>query len=209
VYEYNIDTNTMTKLVSFLFSGAAMLACLAMMASPVVVSASMQLPPNLVVPTRTSNIGSNKQPYSAFSKRSRRAARQTGVSIYDSGSRTPLAMAIPGYGVTEQIFVGGFSNFLSIFNTVITARILLSWFPQAQGIGFLQPVFAVTDPYLNLFRGLLPPVFGLDLSPLLAFFALNVAGQATAAIGCELPNKRFVKPMSKRNMGFTFGRREE
>lgn len=38
-----------------------------------------------------------------------------------------------GYGVAEQVFVGGFANFLSIFNIVITARVLLSWFPQAQG----------------------------------------------------------------------------
>lgn len=42
-----------------------------------------------------------------------------------------LAMAIPGYGVAEQVIVGGFGNFLSIYNLVITGRILLSWFPQA------------------------------------------------------------------------------
>jgi hypothetical protein len=40
---------------------------------------------------------------------------------------------IKGYGVAEQVFVGGFANFLSIFNIVITGRVLLSWFPQAQG----------------------------------------------------------------------------
>jgi YggT family protein len=97
------------------------------------------------------------------------------------------AMAIPGYGVTEQVLVGGFSNFLSIYNLVITARILLSWFPQAQGIGLLQPVFAITDPYLNLFRGLIPPIFGLDLSPILAFFLLSVLTNATAAVGAEIP----------------------
>jgi YggT family protein len=96
-------------------------------------------------------------------------------------------MAIPGYGVTEQIFVGGFSNFLSVYNLVITARILLSWFPQAQGIGLLQPVYAITDPYLNLFRGLLPPIFGLDFSPILAFFLLSVLGNVTAAVGAEIP----------------------
>lgn len=79
----------------------------------------------------------------------------------------PVAMAIPGYGVTEQIFVGGFANFLQIYNFVITARVLLSWFPQAQSIGVLQPVFQITDPYLNLFRGIIPPIFGLDLSPIL------------------------------------------
>ena len=79
----------------------------------------------------------------------------------------PVAMAIPGYGVTEQIFVGGFANFLQVYNFVITARVLLSWFPQAQSIGVLQPVFQITDPYLNLFRGIIPPIFGLDLSPIL------------------------------------------
>lgn len=96
------------------------------------------------------------------------------------------AMAIPGYGVAEQVFVGGFANFLSIYNFVITARVLLSWFPQAQGIGVLQPVFQITDPYLNLFRGLIPPVFGLDLSPILAFVLLNVLTNVTAAVGAEV-----------------------
>jgi len=86
-----------------------------------------------------------------------------------------------------KVLVGGFSNFLSIYNLIITARILLSWFPAAQGVGLLQPVYAITDPYLNLFRGLIPPIFGLDLSPLLAFFLLNVLGNATAALGAEIP----------------------
>jgi len=117
-------------------------------------------------------------------------------------------MAIPGYGVTEQIFVGGFSNFLQIYNIVITGRILLSWFPQAQGIAALQPVYAITDPYLNLFRGLIPPIFGLDLSPLAAFFLLNVMTNATAAVGAEIPdhlqkklkNKKFFKAASSSSL---------
>eukprot|EP00814_Leptocylindrus_danicus_P021106 CAMPEP_0116019182 /NCGR_PEP_ID=MMETSP0321-20121206/9083_1 /TAXON_ID=163516 /ORGANISM="Leptocylindrus danicus var. danicus, Strain B650" /LENGTH=129 /DNA_ID=CAMNT_0003489701 /DNA_START=139 /DNA_END=528 /DNA_ORIENTATION=+ len=125
-----------------------------------------------------------------------------------TNSRTPLAMAIPGYGVGEQIVVGGFANFLGIFNTVITARILLSWFPQAQGIGILQPVYAVTDPYLNLFRGIIPPVFGLDLSPLLAFFTLSVLGNATAAVGCEIPAEMRKKLDARKIKGFTFGHRQ-
>jgi hypothetical protein len=40
---------------------------------------------------------------------------------------------LAGYGIAEQVFVGGFGNFLSAYNFVITARVLLSWFPQAQG----------------------------------------------------------------------------
>lgn len=94
-------------------------------------------------------------------------------------------MALPSSLIA--VIEGGFSNFLSIYNFVITARILLSWFPQAQGIGALQPVFMLTDPYLNLFRGVIPPLFGLDFSPILAFFLLNLLSNATAAVGCEIP----------------------
>lgn len=103
------------------------------------------------------------------------------------------AMAIPGNGIAEQVVVGGFLNFLSIYNLVITGRILLSWFPQAQGVAALQPVYAITDPYLNLFRGLIPPVFGLDLSPLLAFFLLSVMTNATVALGCDMTPEQLHK----------------
>jgi YggT family protein len=113
-------------------------------------------------------------------------SRRQLTRMRQSYSTNGAAVAIPGYGIAEQVFVGGFGNFLSIFNIVITGRILLSWFPQAQGIAILQPVFQITDPYLNLFRGLVPPIFGLDLSPLLAFFLLNVLQSATAAVGSEL-----------------------
>ena len=113
--------------------------------------------------------------------------QQQSSSTSSSVDTTVLAMAIPGYGVAEQVIVGGFGNFLSIYNLVITARILLSWFPQAASIGALQPVYAITDPYLNLFRNIIPPLFGLDFSPILAFVLLNVLTNATAAVGCEIP----------------------
>jgi YggT family protein len=117
----------------------------------------------------------------------KKSSLRSSRSIYRTVGSGNTAMAIPGYGVAEQVLVGGFSNFLGAYNIVITARVLLSWFPQAQGIAILQPVFAITDPYLNLFRGIIPPIFGLDLSPLAAFFLLNVMTSATAAVGCEIP----------------------
>lgn len=114
--------------------------------------------------------------------------QKSNVVALQRTSSTETAMAIPGYGLAEQVFVGGFLNFLSIYNLIITARILLSWFPQAQGIAALQPVYAITDPYLNLFRGIVPPVFGLDFSPILAFLLLNTLTSATAAVGAEIPS---------------------
>lgn len=45
----------------------------------------------------------------------------------------------------------------------------------------------VCDPYLNVFRGIIPPLGGtLDLSPILAFVTLNFFTSAAAALPCEL-----------------------
>jgi len=48
-------------------------------------------------------------------------------------------------------------------------------------------VFAITDPYLNLFRGIIPPIFGLDLSPLLAFVTLDLLGKSAVSLAAEVP----------------------
>lgn len=84
--------------------------------------------------------------------------------------------------ILRVVFVEGGLNFLALYQGVITLRILLSWFPQAQGVGALQPIYTVSDVYLNLFRGIIPPLGGLDLSPILAFFLLNFAQSALASL---------------------------
>jgi len=62
---------------------------------------------------------------------------------------------------------------LSIYLFVLFVRVLLSWFPNlVWGNPVLSTVSSITDPYLNAFRGLIPPMGGLDLSALLAFFAI-------------------------------------
>ena len=54
----------------------------------------------------------------------------------------------------------------------------------------LQPVFVVSDPFLNVFRGIVPSIGGFDLSPLLGFFLLSQLTNATAALGCEKDEKK-------------------
>ena len=64
---------------------------------------------------------------------------------------------------------------LSIYLLVLLVRVLLSWFPNLDWSNpILSGVSAITDPYLNAFRGLIPPVGGLDLSALVAFLALQL-----------------------------------
>ena len=92
---------------------------------------------------------------------------------------------IPGDSVAEAIVINGSLNFFSIYNTVVTARILLSWFPQSMGVPLLQPIFIVTEPFLGLFRGLIPPIGGIDLSIIPALLLLNAAGGAVSALGAD------------------------
>jgi YggT family protein len=61
---------------------------------------------------------------------------------------------------------------------VLTVRVLLTWFKQVQWSS--EPwasLRQLTDPYLNVFRGIIPPLGGIDLSPILAFFLLSFASK--------------------------------
>jgi YggT family protein len=63
----------------------------------------------------------------------------------------------------------------SSYTVLLFIRIILSWFPAWYHHTLVRFVAFCTDPYLNLFRRILPPLGGqLDLSPILAFFALRL-----------------------------------
>lgn len=64
----------------------------------------------------------------------------------------------------------------STYTILLFIRVVGSWFPSFARSKFMRFVGHYVDPYLNLFRRLIPPIGGvLDLSPLLAFFALRIA----------------------------------
>lgn len=81
------------------------------------------------------------------------------------------------------ILVQTLSTFLSIYTVLLIIRILLSWFPN---VDWFNPPFSVlsqlTDPYLNLFRSIIPPLGGIDLSPILAFLLLSFLRQGIMAV---------------------------
>ena len=67
------------------------------------------------------------------------------------------------------------SDTLYIYSFLLIIRILLTWFPGIDwSNGILSALTTITDPYLNIFRGIIPPIGGLDISSLLAFLLLNV-----------------------------------
>ena len=66
-----------------------------------------------------------------------------------------------------------------IFSFLLLIRVLLTWFPSIDwNNGALSALCSLTDPYLNIFRGVIPPIGGFDISSILAFLLLNVIQQA-------------------------------
>jgi YggT family protein len=62
-----------------------------------------------------------------------------------------------------------------IYTIFLIVRIVGSWFPALAHHKSIRFVAFYTDPYLNLFRRVIPPIGGaLDLAPLLGFFALQI-----------------------------------
>ena len=63
----------------------------------------------------------------------------------------------------------------ALYTLMIAVRIIGTWFPAFAQHTIMRFLRFYTDPYLNLFRRLIPPIGGmLDLSPILAFFGLQL-----------------------------------
>ena len=82
---------------------------------------------------------------------------------------------------------------LEIYSLVLIIRVLLSWFPNLDlSNPILSTICSITDPYLNAFRGIIPPIGGLDLSPILAFVVLNITQQVIASAGLSFLNSAYL-----------------
>jgi YggT family protein len=70
--------------------------------------------------------------------------------------------------------------FISVYILLILAYIILSWvrLPYSVWLNRIQRfLYDVCDPYLRLFRRIVPPVGPLDLSPMLGVIVLIVLDQ--------------------------------
>jgi YggT family protein len=71
------------------------------------------------------------------------------------------------YKIVHYVFLG--------YTVLLTVRILSSWVPSLQYKTWVRFVAFYTDPYLQIFRRIVPPIGGvLDLSPILGFFFLRI-----------------------------------
>lgn len=57
---------------------------------------------------------------------------------------------------------------------LLIVRVILSWIPHDPFNRIISIIHQLTDPILNPIKRFLPPLGGIDLSPLVAFFVLDM-----------------------------------
>ena len=67
---------------------------------------------------------------------------------------------------------------INLYSFVILVWVILSWF---KGNKIARDIYKVLDPiaapYVNLFRKILPPMGGMDFSPLIALIVLQLVAR--------------------------------
>nr|ALG63640.1 hypothetical protein [Guillardia theta] len=82
------------------------------------------------------------------------------------------------------LLFSSFIGFLQIYLILLLVRVSLTWFPNVNWYG--QPFYSLsrlTDPYLKMFRGIVPPLVGIDISPILGFILLQCIMQIVSNVG--------------------------
>jgi YggT family protein len=96
-----------------------------------------------------------------------------------------IALALTRQDVADYV-----AALFLVYIILILIRILISWIPRMPYNPALRTVLdfvsQTTDPYLNLFRRILPPIggsgFGLDLSPMVGIIVLYVLREIVVSL---------------------------
>lgn len=96
-----------------------------------------------------------------------------------------MSLAITRVDVASYV-----SALVWIYSVLILIRILLTWVPRMPENAALRTIVGfvedITEPYLALFRRLIPPLRGgpglIDISPIIAIFALVLVGSLVTSL---------------------------
>ncbi|MFN3568228.1 MAG: YggT family protein [Caldimicrobium sp.] len=75
---------------------------------------------------------------------------------------------------------------LSIYIVLIIARALLSWITLPSYHPVITLIYKVTEPVLKPFRKLIPPVGGIDVSPLVVIFLIYFLQELLAILRLKI-----------------------
>ena len=90
------------------------------------------------------------------------------------------------------LVVQSIGQFINLYLLLLFIRVLLSWFPNVNWMN--QPFAAlsqITDPYLNIFRSIIPSLGGIDFSPIIGFFLLQFLSGALIDLAAGLMYRAF------------------
>lgn len=78
----------------------------------------------------------------------------------------------------NQQLVSIIAGVVQFYGFLIFAYVVMSWFP-VRGIGadIYQVIGSLVEPYIGIFRRIIPPMGALDLSPMVAYFVLIVVSR--------------------------------
>ena len=66
------------------------------------------------------------------------------------------------------------SSIFDLYILVVIVRVVMSWIGVQSGNQIVQFIYDVTEPVLSKIRGVVPPIAGLDLSPVVLIIALSL-----------------------------------
>lgn len=67
---------------------------------------------------------------------------------------------------------------LQVYQMILVARVLMSWIPNLDPNNpIARALYQLTEPVLAPIRGALPPMGGIDLSPLVVFLGIFILMQ--------------------------------
>ena len=66
------------------------------------------------------------------------------------------------------------SLLFEILRIVLLIRIVLSWLPHNRNHLLINIIYQMTEPLLEPFRNMINPIGGIDLSPIIVFFLINI-----------------------------------
>lgn len=80
-----------------------------------------------------------------------------------------------------QVLVVFLMRLIQIYSWLILARVLMSWIVRDPENRLYHFLFSITEPLLGRIRNLMPSM-GLDFSPIIAYFILNIVSRMLTAL---------------------------
>lgn len=74
------------------------------------------------------------------------------------------------------------SRAFTIYTYAILVYVLMSWVPAIQQSQFGVLLGKIVEPYLNVFRRIIPPIGMIDISPIVAILALQFIAQGALKV---------------------------